>query len=115
MAEPVIGGNGSKPPKEMSMEVRLLLAFVLMGAVMFVSQYFLKSQTPPAAQKTAQSSDKSHEKSTPAVTVGPPKHAAPPAEPEAKAAPTPGATSEQTLPPVIINTDLYRVALSNQG
>ena len=28
MAEPVIGGNGSKPPKEMSMEVRLLLAFV---------------------------------------------------------------------------------------
>jgi len=53
MAEPVIGGNGSKPPKEMSMEVRLLLAFVLMGAVMFVSQYFFKSQTPPAAQKTA--------------------------------------------------------------
>ena len=59
MAEPVIGGNGSKPPKEMSMEVRLLLAFVLMGAVMFVSQYFFKNQTPPAAQKTAQSSEKS--------------------------------------------------------
>src|SRR3954451_1235492 len=114
MAEPVIGGNGSKPTKEMSMEVRLLLAFVLMGAVMFVSQYFFKSQTPPAAQKTAQSSEKSSQKSAAAATVVPPK-AIPPSEPEAKAAPAPGATPEQPLPPLVIDTDLYRVTLSNQG
>src|SRR3954447_14650499 len=103
MAEPVNGGTGSQPPKEMSMEVRLLLAFVLMGAVMFVSQYFFKSQTPPAAQKTAQSGDLSHDKSgekssdksTPAAAVVPPKDT-PPSEPEAKAAPVPGATPEQT-------------------
>src|SRR5207248_2387877 len=105
--------------KEMSMEVRLLLAFVLMGAVMFVSQYFFKTQTPPAVQKTAQSGEKSpdvsHEKATPAATVVPPKDTAPPAEPEAKAAPAPGATPEQTLPPLVIDTDLYRVTLSNQG
>src|SRR3954470_7234685 len=98
MAEPVIGGNGSKPPKEMSMEVRLLLAFVLMGAVMFVSQYFFKSQTPPPVQKTAQSSDKSGDKSgdksTPAAAVVPPADTAA-SEPEAKAAPLPGATPEQ--------------------
>src|SRR4051794_2605416 len=122
MAEPVIGGNGCKPPKEMSMEVRLLLAFVLMGAVMFVSQYFFKSQTPPAAQKSAQSSEKSsdkssdlsHDKSAAAATAALPKDT-PPSEPEAKAAPAPGATPEQKLPPLVIETDLYRVTLSNQG
>ena len=39
MPEPVNGGSSLKPPKEMSMEVRLLLAFLLMGAVMFLSQF----------------------------------------------------------------------------
>src|SRR4051794_6258307 len=105
MAEPVIGGNGSKPPKEMSMEVRLLLAFVLMGAVMFVSQYFFKNQAPPVVQKTAQSSDKSGSKPTPGAPSEPAKEA-PPAEAEAKAAPLPGATPEQSLPPLVIDTDL---------
>jgi hypothetical protein len=39
MADPVNGGgNQSQPPKEISMEMRLLLAFLLMGAVMFVFQ-----------------------------------------------------------------------------
>src|SRR5436309_2222454 len=103
MAEPVIGGNGSKPPNEMSMEVRLLLAFVLMGAVMFVSQYFLKSQAPPVPQKTARTTEKSNEKSTgqpgisSGISTGQPgaveKDA--PSEPEAKAAPAPGATPAQ--------------------
>jgi len=38
MAESVNGGGGpNQPPKEMSMEVRLLLAFLLMGAVMFLT------------------------------------------------------------------------------
>jgi YidC/Oxa1 family membrane protein insertase len=116
MAEPVNGGTGSQPPKEMSMEVRLLLAFILMGAVMFVSQYFLKPQAPPPAQKTAQSTDKSGEKSSPAAAVVPPKDAPPAeAEPEAKAAPVPGATPQQTLPPLVVETDLYRVTFSNQG
>src|SRR6476646_7278944 len=104
MAESVNGGNGSQPPKEMSMEVRLLLAFVLMGAVMFVSQYFFKSQAPPPAQKTAQSTDNAGDKSGSGTPVVPVKDA-PPAEPEAKAAPVPGATSEQSLPPLVIETD----------
>src|ERR1043166_2480056 len=98
MAEPVIGGNGSKPPKEMSMELRLLLAFILMGAVMFVSQYFFKPTAPPAGQKTAQTS----EKSNPVAPVTAPSET-PPSEPEAKAAPAAGATPEQALPPVVID------------
>ena len=56
MAQPVNGGSKnqaeeppkvSQPPKEMSMEVRLLLAFVLMGAVMFVWQFIYKPEPPP--------------------------------------------------------------------
>jgi len=44
MAEPVNGGSNTpaQPPKEMSMEVRLLLAFLLIGAVMFLTPYFFK-------------------------------------------------------------------------
>ncbi len=49
MAEPESGSNRRK---EMSMEVRLLLAFVLMGLVIFLTPYFIK--TTPPAQKTAQ-------------------------------------------------------------
>jgi hypothetical protein len=53
MAESPNGGNSNpgQPPKEMSMEVRLLLAFLLMGAVMFVTPYFFKTP-PPAGGKT---------------------------------------------------------------
>ena len=50
MAEPDNGGSSSSPPqkpKELSMEKRLLLAFVLMGAVLFTTPYFFKSA--PAA------------------------------------------------------------------
>src|SRR3954454_4286829 len=112
MADPVNGGSGSQPPKEMSMEVRLLLAFLLMGAVMFVSQYFLKPTTPPPAQKTAQTSDKPAEKPDPAKT-----DATPPADPPKAAAPAPvpGATAEETLPPLTVETDLYKVTLTSQG
>ena len=33
--------------KELSMEMRLLLAFILMGAVLFLTQYFYTPATPP--------------------------------------------------------------------
>ena len=45
--------------KELSMEVRLLLAFLLMGVVLFVTPYFYKQPpqpTPQSAAKTAQTS-----------------------------------------------------------
>ena len=63
MAEPDSGGS----PKEMSMEVRLLLAFLLMGVVMFVTPYFYK--TPPPA--------KNAQKTTAAQTEPSPAPAAP--------------------------------------
>jgi YidC/Oxa1 family membrane protein insertase len=115
MAEPVTGGSGNKPSKELSMEMRLLLAFLLMGAVMFVSQYFMKSQAPPPAQQTAQTGDPK----APETPKDAPKDAAPAATPpktaQVEALPLPGATPEVTLPVVTIDTDLYTVTFTNQG
>src|ERR1035438_3675873 len=83
MAESVNGGSKTpaQPPKEMSMEVRLLISFFLMGVVMFLTPYFFKSQVPPAANKAAAGQTASQ--STPGVP------------------PTPGAqpTPEATAPP----------------
>src|SRR5689334_1430240 len=118
MADPVNGGSGSQPPKEMSMELRLLLAFILMGVVMFVSQYYFKSAAPPAAQKAAQNSAQNPAPASPADATKdaaqPP--APPPEEAKAEAAPpAAGATPQQAQPPVTIDTDLYHVTFSNQG
>jgi YidC/Oxa1 family membrane protein insertase len=113
MAEPVNGGSdNAKPPKELSMEMRLLLAFVLMGLVVFLTPYFIKT-SPPAqkkAQKTAQTTA-AEQQAAPAAAP-----ASAPAEAAAEAAvPVPGATNAQPLPPFIVNTDLFRVVFSNQG
>src|ERR1017187_37745 len=101
MAESENRGAPGQPPKEMSMEIRLLLAFLLMGAVMFLTPYFVKT---PASNKKAE---------TPATV--PVAQTAPPAAPEVAAAPPPkgraaakkrasatGVTEQNTLPPLVI-------------
>ncbi|HUA59151.1 MAG TPA: membrane protein insertase YidC [Verrucomicrobiae bacterium] len=113
MPESSPGGN--QAPKEMSMEMRLLLAFLLMGAVMLVTQYFVPKSPPPvkntapAAQQTAV--EKPAE--TPAETPAPA-----PTKPAARgraAGPAAAATTEPPQPFYIIDTDLFRVSFSNQG
>src|SRR6185369_5576861 len=124
MAESVNGGSNTpaQPPKEMSMEVRLLIAFLLMGAVMFVTPYFFKSQVPPPGKKDAAVQTTS-QKTDAAVPTGPDGKPVPaataPAEPAPEAvvtAPLPaGATPQKVEPPFVVETDLYKVAFSNQG
>ena len=99
----------------MSMEVRLLLAFLLMGVVMFVTPYFYKS--PPPGAKTGQKTtavaqnEPSQAPASPAAaeTAAP----IPPAAPGAP--PTEPATVAVSLPPVVIDTALFRVTFNNQG
>jgi YidC/Oxa1 family membrane protein insertase len=93
--------------KELSMEMRLLIAFILMGAILFLTPYIYK---PPAAPAPAQ-------KGAPAAKA--PAAAAPPAAPAKPAVPAPpaplgqfGAAKEETL---VIDNHLYRVAFSNRG
>ncbi len=107
------GGSPKSPLKDMSMELRLLLAFLLMGAVMFVTPYLFKSSTPPGAKKAPDTAATS-------PTAPPAAAETAPAQPvqevaAAKGAPTSPPTPEQALPPLIIDTDLFRIQFSNQG
>ena len=118
MQQTVNGGNKNvkEPPKEMSMEIRLLLAFLLMGAVMFLTPYFFKSATPPPGQKTAkEAATATQQNAAPAAAAQPAagqKAAAPTQESEAPSAP---ATAQQAQPPFIIDNGVFKVAFSNQG
>jgi len=112
------GGNQAQPPKEMSMEMRLLLAFLLMGGVMLLSPYFLpKNPTPASAKKIAPASQQAPVESAAQAPAEPPAAAAAkPAAPTAKTAAKPvHIDSEQPQPSYLIDTDVFRVAFNNQG
>jgi len=118
MADSANDGNSNPAgkPKEMSMEVRLLLAFLLMGAVMFFTPYLFKNQTPPPVKKAADT----EAAQPPAVSA--PAQPTPAAAVETAsateasgAAPVAKPTEQQPLPPFVIDTDRFRVTFSNQG
>ena len=116
MAQTPNSDNQGTAPKEMSMEIRLLLAFLLMGAVMFLSPYFFKSPPAPAKKTTAPASTAVQPKTeTPApgemAASSPATAPAPAAEP----VPAANATPQQPQPAVIIDTDNYHVVFNNQG
>src|SRR5581483_4225290 len=105
---PTQPGQGQK--KDLSMELRLLLAFVLMGLVLFVTPYIYK---PPAGPK------RSAPPTTPsqAAQVTKPAPAASKAA-EATAAPTTAPTGQITADKeqsFAIDTALYHIELSNKG
>jgi YidC/Oxa1 family membrane protein insertase len=100
-----------KPKKDLTMEVRLIIAFVLMGIVLFVSPLFFKTPpTPPRPQ-------------TP-PTVNPAPNPEEPKKPDAPKpdAPQQAATTDHEFigpqaPPstITVETRLYVVKLSNAG
>src|SRR5436190_450722 len=112
MAESDPGGSNTSPPKqskELSMEKRLLLAFVLMGAVLFTTPYFFQSNNPPA---------KKTETVPPKSGVGPPpqeKKAVAVITPEGPAAPAAPAAAAQKEELFTIDTNVYKVTFSNKG
>src|SRR5690349_4757527 len=106
--------NGSSQPKKpgdpggLSMEKRLLLAFALMGVVLFATQYFFKPPVParpPAAQQASKEPSKVPEPAAAAVA------------PATPAVNTPAAS---TLPQVAgakdetytIETDVYKIVFA---
>jgi YidC/Oxa1 family membrane protein insertase len=111
MAESTGNKGLGQPPEQMSTETRLLIAFLLMGAIMFLTPYFFKSQQPsPAANKATQAgASRASLPPTPAEAVVP----APPAE--SSAAPASPVIQAQAQPPFAIDTDLFKIAFSNQG
>jgi YidC/Oxa1 family membrane protein insertase len=109
--------NGSSQPKKpgdpegFSMEKRLLLAFALMGVVLFATQYFFKPPVPSRptpAQQTAKEPSKVPEPAVAAVAPPPPAATTPPAT----ALPQVAAAKDETY---TIETDVYRVVFANRG
>jgi YidC/Oxa1 family membrane protein insertase len=104
----------NKPGKrELTMEQRLLLAFVLMGLVLFLTPYFYKAPPPPTKTTTQANTSQTIPGTKAAAAAPAAEHAS--AESPAATQPVPGqieATSEQQF---AIETDIYQVALSNRG
>ncbi len=107
--------------KELSMEKRLLLAFGLMGLVLFGTQYLIpkppKPAAPPVEQKAAAPAEpapRQPEASTPATPPAGAKQAAAGAKGPAPAAAVPLAEGEKEETQ-IVETDLYRIVFSNRG
>ncbi len=102
--------NAPTKPKELSMELRLLIAFLLMGAVLFVTPYIYK---PPPGPKPV---DKQAATTPPAAAVKKPEAA--PVEAAKPAAATETAAVQVTAPseqPFTIDTNLYRIRFTNKG
>ena len=101
-------GNGGQS-QEISMEKRLLLAFLLMGAVLFLTPYFYQPPQPPPQNETTEA---------PAQPAPEPEAppAAEPAAPEAEQAELPaGAVTAEAEETFTIETEVYRVTFSNRG
>jgi YidC/Oxa1 family membrane protein insertase len=95
--------------KELSMEMRMVLAFVLMGLVIVVSQYFMKPVPAPTATK--EGAEKSARPVNPTAVEKPPQPA--PAPP--KTAQMPGQIHADQETVFGVDTDVYRVVFSNRG
>ena len=93
--------------KSLSMEQRLLLAFVLMGGVIFLSQYLLPKPQPAAQKKAAEVAKK---QDAPAAATPAAGAAGTPAAGEA-----PAVTQAQQPEYPVFENDLYRVKFSNRG
>ncbi len=108
--------NTPAPRKELSMEMRLLIAFILMGAVLFVTPYFYKSANPtaPVKNSAAAAAAAVPAENPPAPVVAPLK-ASTKAErggPSASEIARVAAEKEDTF---VVDTDVYHVVFSNRG
>jgi YidC/Oxa1 family membrane protein insertase len=94
--------SGQQGNKELSTENRLLLAFVLMGIVLFATPYFFKAPPPPPGKK---------------IQLAPTPVTAPEQKPAevAPAAPAPGQVSASKESIVTLDTDFYHIDFSNRG
>ena len=112
--------NQPGPKKELSMEQRLLLAFALMGVVLFATPYLFKTPAPPAAPKKSATAAQAQT----TAPGGPATPAAAKADSNTKgrtgcanalnvaATQKVAAENEQTYN---VETDLYKVTFSNRG
>jgi YidC/Oxa1 family membrane protein insertase len=110
--------QGGFTPKQVPMERNLLLAFLLIGLVMYIQYAFFTPPPPPkkAATSTSQTTGAT---GAPQQPGGPGQQAAAtnpaPPPPAVAATPAPNSTPEKVEPHFVVQTDLFRVEFSNQG
>jgi YidC/Oxa1 family membrane protein insertase len=100
--------NPLNPQPEPNMQLRLLLAFLLMGAILYLTPYLYKRYMPappPAANKTEQTAK------TPAPAATPEPAAEEPPAP----APLAGQVAAASQESFTVQTALYKIVFSNQG
>lgn len=114
-------------PKEMSNEVRMVIAFVLMGLILVVTPWAYRqlgiTPPPPADQKQNTAAKKAAASSSGAVSPGattasgtPMALATPPAAENAPSElPLEGAVSAASAQDYTLDTDLYNVVFTNRG
>src|SRR6185369_7974009 len=105
-------------PKPVNMEKNLLIAFVLVGILMFVYPKLFPPppQPKPGTSTTPSAANQSGGNANQAAATNP----TPPPAPAPQAAatpvpPAPNATPEHVEPHFVVTTDLFRVEFSNQG
>jgi YidC/Oxa1 family membrane protein insertase len=106
--------NNQSPKKELTMEQRLLLAFVLMGLVLFLTPYFYKT-APPAPKSATPASANGVATKAPSVPQAAASQTAASQTAASQSQPVPGqieGTSEQVFE---VDTDIYHITLSNRG
>jgi YidC/Oxa1 family membrane protein insertase len=109
--------DSSKKPagSEMSMETRLLLAFGLMGLVLFASQYFLPKPAPPPQKKAEPVEVQVKVAGAEEQSAAPKASAAAPAKAAAPAQPSPERIVAEKEETHILETSVYRIVFSNRG
>jgi YidC/Oxa1 family membrane protein insertase len=108
-------GNKIGPPKEMSMEMRLLLALLLTVPILFLGPYLWGPQTPQQAEKKSVAPPSQAASSNPAAQTS---AKAPPPAPVVSAsstAPAGTGTPQQPLASFFIDTNLYHIVFTNHG
>ncbi|GIU77257.1 MAG: membrane protein insertase YidC [Bryobacteraceae bacterium] len=109
--------DSSKKPagSEMSMETRLLLAFGLMGLVLFASQYFLPKPAPPPQKKAEPVEVQVKVAGAEEQPAAPKAPAAAPAKAAAPAQQSPERIVAEKEETHILETSVYRIVFCNRG
>ena len=109
MTDPIVPNQpGGK--KDLPMELRLLIAFVLMFLVLFITPYFFKSTPAP------KSTENVNQKKAEQVTKPPaPSSVPPPAPAEVSSAAPAAAVQGQKEEQFTVDTSVYRVVFTNRG
>src|SRR6266850_5017035 len=103
--------------KEMTMEARLLIAFLLMGVVLLVSQYLYSPvPPPPAAKADVKQEEKAVDKGKSAASAPQPaEDPLPPAAAKRLGQDQPGQVQAEAEEILTMETDVHRVVFSNRG